>query len=154
MASQNIHERLLSLFSRLEGLGLRNAPIKKLDLSMSQFGILLSVQRNPGIRIHEAADALGVSTPTASVAIRKLEQQGWLRRQGDPEDGRAARLFLSKKASLIAQRAKAFRSRRISEFMSALSDKEQDQLLTLLEKAISHLESKHTSKVKAGSDGL
>ncbi|MGH2582294.1 MAG: MarR family winged helix-turn-helix transcriptional regulator [Anaerolineales bacterium] len=142
----DIHDRLMTLFSRLEGLELRRAPLsKKLDLSMAQFGILATVQRKPGLQVHEVAKTLGVSTPTVSVAIRKLEKQGWLRRQDDPEDGRAACLFLSKKASLIAQRAKAFRRKRINEFMKALTDQEQDQLLNLLEKAISHIEKKHSA---------
>ncbi len=143
---QHIHDRLLGLFSRLEGLGLRGAPIKQLDLSMQQFGLLMSVMRQPGIRVHEIAETLGVSTPTVSVAVRKLETQGWLKRKQDPEDKRAAQLYLSTKASLLAQRAKAFRRKRTNEFMSALTATEQDQLLTLLEKAISNLEEKQTYK--------
>jgi DNA-binding MarR family transcriptional regulator len=142
----HIHERLLALFARLEGLGLRGAPIKQLDLSMQQFGLLMSVLRQPGIRVHEIAETLGVSTPTVSVAVRKLEKQGWLKRKQDPQDKRAAQLYLSTKASLLAQRAKAFRRKRTNEFMSALTPEEQDQLLSLLEKAISNLETKKSYK--------
>ncbi|MEX1071389.1 MAG: MarR family transcriptional regulator [Anaerolineales bacterium] len=140
--NEHIHERLLGLFSRLEGLGLRGAPLKRLDLSMQQFGLLMSVMRHPGIRVHEIAETLRVSTPTVSVAVRKLEKQGWLKRKPDPEDKRAAQLYLSRKAALLAQRAKSFRRKRINEFMNGLTSAEQDQLLTLLEKAISNLETK------------
>jgi len=135
-----IHERLMGLFNRLEALGLRHAPLKEADLSMPQFLLLVSIGRKPGIRVHEVAENLGVTTPTVSVALRKLEKEGWLRRESDPDDGRAARLHLTDKAQGLAERARDFRRKRIDEFMNALTGEEQGQLLGLLEKAISHLE--------------
>jgi DNA-binding MarR family transcriptional regulator len=135
-------ERLAGLFARLEALSLRNVPIKRLDLSVHQFGFLLHIFRKPGIRARELAGALGVTMPTVSVALRKLEQSGWIYRKGDPDDKRASRLFLARKAQVLANRAQDFRRKRVDEFMEALTPAEQEQLFLLLEKAIGNLEQK------------
>ncbi len=135
-------ERLTGLIARLESLSLHRAPIKRLDLSMPQFGLLLHILHKPGIRARELAVAMAVTTPTVSVAMRKLEQRGWIYRKDDPDDKRAACLFLTRKAQVLANRAKAFRRKRVDEFMEALTPAEQEQLFQLLEKAISNLEQK------------
>jgi DNA-binding MarR family transcriptional regulator len=139
-------EELMALFRRLEGLGLGRAPVKDVQLSIPQFGLLLTVLRNPGIGVRGVAQFLGVSTPTVSVGLAKLEQDGWLRREADPLDKRAARLYLTAKAQLFAKRAQQFQRKHINEFMGGLDPREQQQLLTLLEKAIANLEQKHSSK--------
>lgn len=144
----NPHERLAALFSRLESLDLREAPLKDAELTMPQLGLLISIGRRPGVRVREVAEILGVTMPTVSVALRKLEEAGWLRRESDPHDGRAARLYLTSKAIELAKRARSFRRKRISEFMDALTGVEQEQLFNLLEKAITNLEQKNISKSK------
>lgn len=148
VASINPHERLAALFSRLESLDLRDAPLKDAELTMPQLGLLINIGRHPGMRVHEVAETLGVTMPTVSVGLRKLEQGGWLRRESDPQDGRAARLYLTDKAMELAKRARSFRRKRINEFMEALTDAEQEQLFNLLEKAITNLERKNLSKAK------
>jgi DNA-binding MarR family transcriptional regulator len=141
-------ERLGVLFSRLESLDLRQAPLKDAELTVPQLGLLVSIARQPGIRVREVAEILGVTMPTVSVGLHKLEQGGWLRRESDPQDGRAARLYLTVKARQLAKRALAFRRKRINEFMDALTAQEQEQLFNLLEKAIDQLEQKNRSKSK------
>jgi DNA-binding MarR family transcriptional regulator len=142
--SPTIHDRLIGLFTRLQALGLGQPHIRKEGLSLPQFGLVMCVMQSPGIRVRQIADMLSVSTPTASVAIRKLEREGWLRRKNDPEDKRAARLFLSTKAEIVAKQIGRRRRKYVNEFMGALSAAEQDQLLALLEKAISNMEVKRS----------
>jgi DNA-binding MarR family transcriptional regulator len=109
---------------------------------------MMCVMREPGIRVQQIAEMLGVSTPTVSVGIRRLERQGWLRRKHDPEDKRAARLFLSAKAQLLAKHVDNRRRKYVNEFMEALTAGEQEQLLSLLEKSITKLEEKRKSSKK------
>lgn len=134
------HERLGVLFSRIESLGLRRAPLKRLDISLPQFGLLTLILRQPGIRARELSSNLGVTMPTVSVALRKLETSGWVYRKGDPKDKRSARLFATRKAQVFGKRARAFRRKRFNEFLGALTPDEQEQLFRLLEKAIGNLE--------------
>lgn len=142
----NTSDELMALFRRLEKFGLGRAHLENMQISIPQFGLLVAVWRNPGIRVREVAQFLGVSAPTVSVALPKLEQDGWLRREPDPQDKRAARFYLTDKAQLFAKRAQSFQRKQISEFMGGLDLPEQQQLLNLLEKAIANLEQKHSSK--------
>ncbi len=143
--SSSIHDRLISLFTRLQALGLGQPRLKESGLSLPQLGLMLCILHSPGIRVNQVAELLSVSTPTVSVAVRKMEREGWLRRKIDPEDRRAARLFLSTKAEELAKQVGSRRRRYVNQFMQALSPVEQEQLLTLLEKAISSMEEKRKS---------
>lgn len=145
---QSIHERLLGLFNRLQALGLGQPRFKQEGLSLPQFGLMMCIMHEPGIRLHKVAQMLGVSTPTVSVAVRKLEHHGWLRRKMDPVDKRAARLFLSAKAEALAKQVGNRRRKYVNQFMEALTSEEQEQLLNLLEKAITNLEEKSRSTKK------
>jgi DNA-binding MarR family transcriptional regulator len=142
MAPSSVHDRLIGHFSRLERLGLGRPKLQQAGLSLPQFGLLACLWREPGLHAREVAEKLGVTMPTVSVALRRLEQGGWLHRRPDPEDKRSARLYLSPKASLVAKQVGNRRKRYINEFLEALSTDEQEQLLNLLDKAITHLESK------------
>jgi DNA-binding MarR family transcriptional regulator len=141
----SIHDRLLGLFNRLQALGLGQPRFKQEGLSLPQFGLMMCVLHTPGIQVHQVAEMLGVSTPTVSVGIRKLERDGWLRRKMDPADRRAARLFLSAKAEILAKQVGSRRRKYVNQFMEALTPGEQEQLLSLLEKAITNLEEKSHS---------
>jgi DNA-binding MarR family transcriptional regulator len=143
---QSIHDRLIGLFTRLQALGLGQPKLQRDGLSMPQFGLMMCVMREPGIRVQHIAEMLGVSTPTVSVGIRRMERQGWLRRKHDPEDKRVTRLYLSPKAQLIAKHIGNRRRKYVNEFMGSLTPGEQEQLLTLLEKGITNLEEKRKSK--------
>jgi DNA-binding MarR family transcriptional regulator len=144
----SIHDQLIGLFTRLEALGLGRPRLKHSPLSLPQFGLLASIWRNPGTRVNDIAETLGVSKPTVSVALNKLEKAGWLRRKLDPDDRRSVRLYLSTKANLLASQVLRHRRKRINEFMSGLTESEQTQLLNLLDKAITHLEDKHKPETK------
>ncbi len=145
---QSTHDRLLGLFTRLQSLGLGQPRFKQEGLSLPQFGLMMCVLHTPGVHVHQVAEMLGVSTPTVSVSVRKLEREGWLRRKMDPADRRAARLFLSAKAEILAKQVSNRRRKYVNEFMEALTSTEQEQLLNLLEKAITNLEEKRISPKK------
>jgi DNA-binding MarR family transcriptional regulator len=144
--SNPVHQ-IQQLFARLQTLGVgRRAPLKSLGLSLPQLAILLSVRQAPGLRINELAQQLGVSTPTVSVSLRKLEQDGWVRREADPTDKRSSHLYLTLKAKAFAKRAESFQRKQTARFLSGLEPQEQAQLVRLLDKAISGLEAKNNDK--------
>lgn len=136
----NHYERFLAIFQRMERMDLDQAPVKQIKLSMPQVALLRCIARYPGSHAQQVAGALGLSAPTISVGLRKLEEEGWLRREPDPADGRAMRHFLTDKALNVMRQVKQFRQKKVSEFLDALTNEEQEQLLTLLEKAVGRLE--------------
>lgn len=142
----DVHDRLMGILNRFQGLGLIQPRLARSSLSLAQFGLLAGIWQQPGSRVNDLAEMLGVSKATVSVAISKLEKGGWLRRKADPIDKRSARLFLSPKASLLASQVGRYRRKRTNEFMNGLTPDEQEQLLTLLDKAITNLETKARPK--------
>lgn len=134
--------QFMHLLQRLERMGMGRDALKNVQLSLSQLGLLLSVRRSPGIRVNELAQRVGLSAPTVSVSLRKLEQDGWVQREADPQDKRSYHLYLTRKASEFAKRAEAFQRKKITDFLSGLDPEEQSQLVRLLDKAISSMEEK------------
>jgi len=133
-------ERMLKFLSRMEALSLRQAPLGRSDLTLAQFALLACIARIPGSRAIEVAETMELTPPTVSVALRRLEDGNWLRRETDPEDKRSARLFVTEKAADILVEMKDHRNKKIAQFLNALSAEEQGQLISLLEKATEHLE--------------
>lgn len=143
-------DRLQTLFERLERLGVGSkAPLKEMQLSLPQLGLLLAVRRAPGIRVNELAQLLQLSAPTVSVGLRRLEDEGWVRREPDPEDKRSFQLYLTDKAKNFAKRVQEFERKQTGVFLSALSAEEQAQLVHLLDKAITRLEEQAHTKEKS-----
>ncbi|UYN90080.1 MAG: MarR family transcriptional regulator [Anaerolineales bacterium] len=133
-------EQFRSLMQRIERMGMGRETLNNVELSLSQLGLLLSVRRSPGIRVNELAQQVGLSAPTVSVSLRKLEQDGWVQREADPQDKRSYHLYLTRKATEFAKRAEAFQRKKITDFLNGLNPQEQSQLVRLLDKAISSME--------------
>lgn len=141
-------ERMLDIFRRIEALGLRDAPLANSELSLPQLALLACVGRAPGSHANEVAEIMGLTAPTVSVALRRLEEGGWLRREPDAQDRRAVHLFLTKNGVGLLARVHAYRTARIAQLLETLSGDEQTQLLNLLEKATAHLEEHQDIKGK------
>lgn len=134
------YERLQGLLARVERGGFRQLPAHGLDLTLAQVGLLATVARGPGQRIQELAEAMGLTAPTVSVAVRKLEESGWLRREADENDKRASCIFLTGRAEKIVRKIMKRRQEKMAKVFERFTDEEQEQLLHLLEKAITSLE--------------
>jgi len=112
-------------------------------LPESEAELLRVVRERPGVRVQEAATALGVAPNTVSTLVRSLGQKGLLERSQDPRDGRAARLRLTGAA---ARRIAAWRDRRaqiVGAAISALGDEDRraiERAVPALRRLADHLE--------------
>ncbi len=129
-------ERLLALFDRLRRIALGHNPLEDRGVTGPQLTLLQSVAASPGCGIQEIADGLELTAPTVSVAVRRLEEAGLLEREPDPLDGRAIRLFLTDRGRALHQQARAFRLDKMRRLLAGLAAGEQEQLLSLLERAV------------------
>jgi DNA-binding MarR family transcriptional regulator len=93
-------------------------------------------------RVQDIADGLGITPPSVSVALQRLEKAGWLERHPDPEDGRATCSSLTKKSTEMLHRVREAQYRGIEQFLMGLTGKEKISLVVLLEKAISTAETR------------
>ena len=78
-------------------------------LAESELELLRLVDERPGLRVLDAAAALGVAPNTVSTLVGRLASGGLLERQPDPRDARAARLLVTGAAR---ERFAAWRDRR------------------------------------------
>ena len=115
-------------------------PPSESPLSMPQVAMLNWVAHSPGCGVREIAQGLCVTPPTISVGVRKLIKDGWLEHKEDPQDRRARPLFLTEKGDAFVETVHQHRNQTIKAFLSGLSTSEQEQLISLLDRAISALE--------------
>ncbi len=129
-------ERLLSLFDRLRHLALGQNPLENGSVTAPQLALLDWIAGSPGGGVQEVAGGLGLTPPTVSVSVRRLEEAGLVERQPDPQDGRAIRLFLTEQGRALQQQAHDFRLDKMRRLLARLAPDEQATLLGLLERAV------------------
>ncbi len=132
----NIEDRFLHLLYRLRTLGAEAPPFEAFQISPAQLMLLSWIADHPGCHIQNVATGLGLTSPTVSVGLRRLEQAGLLRREPDPTDKRARRLFLTPQGEALYQEVLAFRRAKARQFLSGLTAAEQETLLALWERAL------------------
>jgi len=68
------------------------------DIRPSFGAILVPLFEEDGLRLGELARRGGLTKQTLTTLIRRVEDKGYVERRPDPDDGRAAQLFLTRKA--------------------------------------------------------
>lgn len=130
--------RFVNLLKHISNLPLVHLP-KDIELSPPAVAVMLWISRSPGCGVLDIAKGLGLTPPTISVGISRLESAGWLERHSDPEDRRAHPLFLTPKGEQLVGRVRAHRTSMLRIFLSALSREEQEKLLHYLERGVKAL---------------
>lgn len=119
---------------------------KRFGVAARQFGVtgpqwraLAAIQRNPGTNQQALASWLEVEAITAARMIDRLAKLDLVERRDDPADRRSWRLFLTPAASDLMARMGTCAGDVIGEAVAGLTDAEQQQLLTLLERVRANL---------------
>lgn len=141
--NQNPEERLARIMFRLMKLRLGEMPRLDYDISFPQMELIGFVKRFPDCRVQDIADGLGITPPSVSVGLRRLEKAGWLARHPDPQDKRATCISLTNKSQKMLQRVKSAQSKGVQQFLIGLSPDEKNQLIELLEKAVAAVEERN-----------
>lgn len=71
--------------------------LKSAGLNPGQAGILCVLQKEEGISQKELSRGLGITAPSVTAALKKLEAEGYIIKEGDGEDLRITRILLSEK---------------------------------------------------------
>ncbi len=133
-------DRFLDLLNRLRRLGPGQPPLEDVRVTPAQLILLDWIATSPGCSVREIAAGLGLTPPTVSVGVRRLEEAGLLERQPDPQDRRAVRLSVTARGEALHRRAQDFRRRKVRRLLAGLTAEERETLLDLLERAISTAE--------------
>jgi MarR family transcriptional regulator, temperature-dependent positive regulator of motility len=106
------------------------------DLSPLQFGILASIQDEPGMDQRRLAERMGIDTVSAHHHIEFLEDRGLVTRAIDPQDRRSRVLKLTKRGVQLRAQLRPGIVDAHDRVLSSLSQHERETFLRLLTRIV------------------
>jgi DNA-binding MarR family transcriptional regulator len=91
----------------------------------SEVELLRQVRRDPGLRVQDAATALGIAPNSVSTLIRKLTAAGMVERSTDPSDGRVARLHLTPRSQDFLSQMRDLREAAVADALAELDERDR-----------------------------
>jgi DNA-binding MarR family transcriptional regulator len=128
--AEGLHRTLSKLFSMLR----RGDPSSAVggDLTLAQLSILVTLLDKGPIRMTDLAAHERVRTPTTTVAIRRLEKVGLVKRSRDPSDLRAVLVDITPLGRAVHGESLANRRAALAAMLSQLSASELNTLMKAL----------------------
>jgi len=110
-------------------LALYEARLEPSGVSMSQFGLLVSIAEEPELTISRLAEKRELSPSTLTRTLRPMETGGWIEAFIDPDNRRIRRLRLSKEGRARLRAAFAGWKRAQAEASAIVSPAAVEQIL-------------------------
>jgi DNA-binding MarR family transcriptional regulator len=125
-SAQEIAEELRPALLRL-ARNLRRET-EALGVTSHQVTLLWLVRNRPGLSLRELAVEEGISAPSLSGHVDRLEAAGLLRRVRSTDDRRRVGLELTREGQSLLKRVRARRTTWLAERVALLSDEERERL--------------------------
>jgi DNA-binding MarR family transcriptional regulator len=106
------------------------------DLSPLQFGLLASIQDEPGMDQRRLAERMGIDSVSAHHHIGFFEERGLVAREIDPDDRRSRLLRLTKQGARLCERLRPGLAEAHGRILSSLSQQEREIFLQLLTRVV------------------
>ncbi|WP_297420325.1 MarR family winged helix-turn-helix transcriptional regulator [Clostridium sp.] len=106
----------------------------KFGIGAGQYLFLLNLYKNDGITQEELTEKVKLDKATTARAIKKLEDEGYVKRVKKENDRRAYKLQVTEKAEQIKEEVYLIMDEWESKIRSNLTDEESEELAKLLEK--------------------
>ena len=106
--------------------------LREYGIGCGQQFFLLRISQLPGISLLELAQIGSFDRGTATRAVQKLEELGYIRRVGDPNDRRVVRLYVTEKARPVIEATLAARQRWNDILTQGMTSKQREAAKTLL----------------------
>jgi len=101
--------------------------VQNREISHTEGEVLRILSDGPR-RITELAELEGVAQPTMTLLIKRLQESGWVQREGLPEDGRVVIVNITEAGRAAAE---AFRAQFLAALRTDLADLPDEQLAAL-----------------------
>jgi DNA-binding MarR family transcriptional regulator len=99
-----------------------------LGVTSHQATLLAVISSTPGLSLRELAEAEGISAPSLSGHVDRLEAAGLIRRVRSNDDRRRVGLELTKEGRTVLRRVRALRTTWLADRLARLSDDEREAL--------------------------
>ena len=132
MPSEDIGDLLLVLWQRWRSA----SPVRKGAITREQYWILRTLSERGMMKIKDIASAIGCTPGSASIAVKRLERSGLVRRERGQRDERVVTVTLSRRG---ARKLDSWRGEQLvsmSALFEPLSTREKYVLRSILEKAL------------------
>ena len=129
--AEGLHRALSKLFSILRR-GDPSATAAANDLTLAQLSILVTLLDQGPIRMTDLAAHERVRTPTTTVAIRRLEKMGLVKRSHDPSDLRAVLVDITPRGRAVHGESLANRRAALAAMLSQLPESDLNTLMKAL----------------------
>lgn len=133
--AEGLHRALARLFAVLRRGDISRGAATG-ELTLAQLSILITLLDRGPIRMTELAAHERVRTPTTTVAIRRLEKIGLVKRSRDPSDLRAVLVDITPQGLAVHRESLANRHAALAAMLSQLDAEDLD----ILTKALAPLE--------------
>jgi len=100
----------------------------ELGVKTPEHEILANLQRDPGLTQQALAQRCFTAKSHISGLLSSLEERGWVRREPDPSDARAKRLFLQPAGERVAERTAVVQAEVVAAMAAAVSPAEMAQV--------------------------
>ena len=106
--------------------------VRELGLTRSQWWVLTHLYRKDGLTQSELAEMLELEKPSLCRLLDRLEANGWVRREADPSDRRAKRIYLTDQVEEPMQVMREIAAGVREDALSGLSASDQDRFVDTL----------------------
>lgn len=136
-------ERFFEVMKRVRKLGLDTNTLGESTVSPAQMALLDWIAASPGCGVQDIADGLGLTPPTVSVGVRKMEEGKLVERRPNPQDGRSVQFFLTRRGQALQRKIQGAHRQKFRRLLACLTAQEQETLLQLLERALQTAEAEN-----------
>ena len=123
------HQIALSVFA---------AECRAMEVTTTQYGILVALRNRPGVDQIGLAQLLGLDRSTTGMVVRLLEGRGLLVRRGDRQDRRRRILSLTPEGDALLAAIEPAAARSVHSLLAPLTEREVASLGHLLDKLLAH----------------
>lgn len=125
MTSERLAEDLLTLSRMLR-------PLRRADMTPQQYWLLRHLRRSGPVSIGELANALGITTGSATTACKRLEKAGLVSRQRQAEDERKVQVALTEQGNAQINEWRQRKLASVIKLLEVFDAEDQQQFQNLI----------------------
>ncbi len=123
--------QLLAQVCRMTG-HLLKSHMERIGLHRGQGFALFHLWHHDGVPQRELSRAMHISPASVTTMLQRMERDGWIRRERDPDDQRILRVYLTPQAKRLRTEARAAFAAMEEELNAIYTAEEQETLKRLL----------------------
>ena len=128
----NLWAECLALLRGMKELSTQTIAASGVRIELAGAHVLSRLADLGPVRLTELASALGLDPSSVSRQVTALERSGWLAREDDPTDRRAARLTLTATGRAVVEALAQARTEALARLTPGWNDTDLDALATTL----------------------